>query len=141
MFKLRVSNTLLNLSIAFLLSGPGICVWMIGPLGSSAKNGCSPLSATAAAAAEAYRRRSAIGKVLETLKLLTLKRHDRTRPALRRSEAMMIVARQRARWGIAKLWKLRGAQTWGSGGPCSWCRLACVFQLNQNNKELEMKYT
>jgi hypothetical protein len=55
MFKLLVSNTLLSLSIAFLLSGPGISVSTMGCLGSSGKNGCSPLSAMAAAAAEACR--------------------------------------------------------------------------------------
>jgi hypothetical protein len=56
MFKLRVSNTLLNLSVALALSGPGICVFTIGALGSSGKKACSPLSAATAlaAAAEAY---------------------------------------------------------------------------------------
>ena len=55
MFKLRVSNTLLSLSISFVLFGPGIAVFTIGCLGSSGKKDCSPLSATVAAAAEAYR--------------------------------------------------------------------------------------
>jgi hypothetical protein len=66
MFKLRVSNTLLSLSIAFLLSGPGISVATMGCLGSSGKKGCSPLSATAAAAAEACR----LWKVARALELV-----------------------------------------------------------------------
>jgi hypothetical protein len=65
MFKLRVSNTLLNLSIAFWLSGPGMAVLIIGSLGSSGKKGCSLLSATAAAvAAEAERLCGATGAIL-----------------------------------------------------------------------------
>ena len=42
MFKLRVSNTLCRSSIAFLLSGPGIAVFKIGPLGSSGKRDWAP---------------------------------------------------------------------------------------------------
>jgi hypothetical protein len=38
MFRLLVSNTLVSLSIAFELFGPGICVLTIGPLGSPLKS-------------------------------------------------------------------------------------------------------
>jgi hypothetical protein len=90
MFRLRVSKTLPSFSIAFLLSGPGICVLMMGPAGSSGKNGCSPgvSGIAAAAAAEAYRLRNALGVIREALCALKLKYAGRARPAVRRSEAM-----------------------------------------------------
>jgi hypothetical protein len=57
MFRLLVSNTLVNLSIASWLFGPGIVVLTIGRLGSSGKNSCSPLEVGAdAVAAEAIAR-------------------------------------------------------------------------------------
>jgi hypothetical protein len=90
MFKLRVSKTLLSLSIAFLLSGPGISVWIIGAAGSSGKNGCSLVSGiAAAAAAEAYRLRNATGATLTALGALELMSAGRKRPAVRRSEAIV----------------------------------------------------
>lgn len=91
MFKLRVSKTLLSLSTAFLLSGPGICVWIIGASGSSGKNGCSLLTSGAAkaAAAEAYRLRSATGATLDARGALEFMIAGRMRPAVRRSEAIL----------------------------------------------------
>jgi hypothetical protein len=90
MFKLRVSKTLLNLSIDFLLSGPGICVWMIGAVGSSGKNDCSLLvSGTVAAAAEAYCLRSAIGAILGAFESYKHLKAGRVRPAVRRAEAIV----------------------------------------------------
>jgi hypothetical protein len=87
MFKLRVSKTLLSLSIADLLCGPGICVRTMGAVGSSGKKDCSPLnSGTAAAAAEAYCLRSATGAILGAFKHL---KAGRTRPAVRRTEVMV----------------------------------------------------
>lgn len=89
MFKLLVSKTLLSLSMALVLSGPGMAVWMMGALGSSGKKACSPPSATAvAAAAEAYRRRKAIGATLEAARAVVGGRAARARPAVRRREAM-----------------------------------------------------
>ncbi len=44
MFRLLVSNTLSNSSIAFLLSGPGIAVLTCGAVGSSGKKGCSAVA-------------------------------------------------------------------------------------------------
>jgi hypothetical protein len=88
MFKLRVSKTLLSLSIADLLCGPGICVRTMGAVGSSGKKDCSPLNSgtAAAAAAEAYCLRSATGAILGAFKHL---KAGRTRPAVRRTEAMV----------------------------------------------------
>ena len=91
MFKLLVSKTLLSLSMAFLLSGPGIAVLTIGCRGSSGKKECSPLSATAAAAAEAYRLCSAIGAFGATRAFAT-RTEARRRPALRMSDAIVVVA-------------------------------------------------
>jgi hypothetical protein len=53
MFKLRVSNTLSSSAIAFWLSGPGMAVLIIGPAGSSGKNGSSPADPDVFAAAVA----------------------------------------------------------------------------------------
>jgi hypothetical protein len=90
MFKLRVSKTLLSLSIATLLSGPGICVLTMGAVGSSGKKDCSPpMSGTAAAAAaEAYCLRSATGAMRGAFKHL---KAGRTRPAVRRREAIIVL--------------------------------------------------
>lgn len=89
MFKLLVSKTLLSLSMAFLLSGPGMAVLTVGALGSSGKKGCSVLSATAAAAvAEAYRLCKATGAALETAWKCVRVRADRARPAVRKREAI-----------------------------------------------------
>lgn len=90
MFKLLVSKTLLSLSIAFLLSGPGIAVFTIGCRGSSGKKECSPLSATAAAA-EACRLCSAIG-VPEAKRRFVRRIGARIRPALRAKDAIVLVA-------------------------------------------------
>jgi hypothetical protein len=62
---------------------------MMGPVGSSGKNGCSPLVSgiAAAAAAEAYCLRSATGEILQVFGAV---RHaGRTRPAVRKSEAIV----------------------------------------------------
>ena len=91
MFKLLVSKTLLSLSMAFLLSGPGIAVLTIGCRGSSGKKECSPLSATAAAAAEAYRLCGAIG-ALEATRAFVRKAGARKRPAVRAKDAIVIAA-------------------------------------------------
>ena len=91
MFKLLVSKTLLSLSMAFLLSGPGIAVLTIGCRGSSGKKECSPLSATAAAAAEAYRLCGAIG-ALWAIRAFAPRNGARRRPALRMSDAIVVVA-------------------------------------------------
>lgn len=91
MFKLLVSKTLLSLSMAFLLSGPGISVFTIGCRGSSGKKGCSPLSATAAAAAEACRLCEAIGAFAAT-RTFVRKMGARMRPALRMRDAIVVVA-------------------------------------------------
>ena len=90
MFKLLVSKTLLSLSMAFLLSGPGISVLTIGCRGSSGKKECSPLSATAAAAAEAYRLCGAIGALWAT-RAFAPRNGARRRPSLRMSDAMVVV--------------------------------------------------
>ena len=90
MFKLLVSKTLLSLSMAFLLSGPGIAVLTIGFRGSSGKKECSPLSATAAAAAEAYRLCGAIGAFGAT-RAFTPRTGARRRPALRMSDVIVVV--------------------------------------------------
>lgn len=55
MFKLLVSNTSVNLSIAFELLGPGIFVLTIGPLGSPANS----------ASAEGERFEEICGEILE----------------------------------------------------------------------------
>jgi hypothetical protein len=91
MFKLRVSKTLLSLSIDFLLSGPGICVWMIGAVGSSGKKDCSLLVSgiAAAAAAEAYCLRSAIGATLGAFEAYKHLKAGRLRPAVRSTEAIV----------------------------------------------------
>ena len=91
MFKLLVSKTLLSLSMAFLLSGPGIAVLTIGCRGSSGKKECSPLSATAAAAAEAYRLCGAIG-AFRARRAFAPRTGARRRPALRMSDAIVVVA-------------------------------------------------
>lgn len=90
MFKLLVSKTLLSLSIAFLLSGPGICVFTVGWRGSSGKKECSPLSATAAAAAEACLFCDAIG-ALEATRAFVRKAGARRRPAVRARDAIVVV--------------------------------------------------
>lgn len=89
MFKLRVSNTLLSLSMASVLFGPGICVFTIGALGSSGKKDCSPLSATAAAAV-AYCLVSAIG-AFEVVWVIRRGRSARERRAVRRRDAIVYV--------------------------------------------------
>jgi hypothetical protein len=64
----------------------------MGPAGSSGKNGCSLVSGMgAAAAADAYRLRSAMGATLTALGALELMSAGRKRPAVRRSEAIMTV--------------------------------------------------
>lgn len=89
MFKLRVSNTLLSLSIASALFGPGILVRTLGPVGSSGKNGCSePLSGTAPAEAAACCLRIAKGVVFAAGRAIGRERKGRARPAVRRREAM-----------------------------------------------------
>lgn len=62
---------------------------MMGPVGSSGKNGCSPLVSgiACAAAAEAYCLRSAIGAILHVF--WAFKYAGRTRFAVRRSEAIV----------------------------------------------------
>jgi hypothetical protein len=95
MFKLRVSKTLLSLSIDFLLSGPGICVCMIGAVGSSGKNDCSLLvSGITAAAAEAYCLRSAIGAILGAFDAYKHLNAGRVRPAVRRTDAIVSMERE-----------------------------------------------
>jgi hypothetical protein len=91
MFKLRVSNTLLSFSMAFLLSGPGIWVWTMGAVGSSGKKDCSPLvSGAVAAAAEAYRLRNVFGVVRDAFWAWKLMYAGRVRPAVRRNEAIVV---------------------------------------------------
>jgi hypothetical protein len=87
-----VSKTLLSLSIAFLLSELGICVFTVGCRGSSEKKECSPLSATAAAAAQACRLCGAIF-ALETTRAFVRKAGARTRPAVRARDAIVVVVR------------------------------------------------
>ena len=69
--------------MAFTLLGPGIDVDTIGPVGSSGKKACSPLSGTAAAAAEAYCLRRVVeasladGRAIERAKAgRTVRRRD-----------------------------------------------------------------
>ena len=63
---------------------------MIGALGSSGKKACSLLvsGAAAAAAADAYRLRSAIGAILGAFRAVELVTAGRARPTVRRSEAI-----------------------------------------------------
>lgn len=74
----------------------------MGPAGSSGKNGCSLVSGMAAAAtADAYRLRSAIGATLTALGAFELMSAGRKRPAVRRSEAIMTcLFARRNMWGI-----------------------------------------
>jgi hypothetical protein len=65
----------------------------MGAVGSSGKNGCAPLvsGTAAAAAAEAYCLRSAMGAILEVL--CALMHAGRARRAVRRSEAIVVIGR------------------------------------------------
>jgi len=92
--------------MALMLLGPGIDVDTIGPVGSSGKKACSPLSGTAAAAAEAYCLRSAVGASLVDGRAIERAKAGRTvrRDAISLSKALRVFVRYteavyRVEWG------------------------------------------
>ena len=88
MFKLRVSKTLSKLSMAFLLSGPGIVVRICGLKGSSGKKGCS-VGACSASCAVAIR--AAVLVVVVIGRTVERRRKGREREEVRSIEVMIEV--------------------------------------------------
>lgn len=90
MFKLRVSNTRSNLSIAVLAFGPGIAVFIIGPWGSSEKKACSSSRGGAAAIDAIVRRKQDdnAGAVIDERTGPGTVRRDEERKAWRKAAMM-----------------------------------------------------